>query len=449
MKTLLIRAEDKNRWERRTALVPADLKEIRAKTNTRAYIQVSEKRCFDPQAYMEAGAQICHNEGPGEVVLGIKEIPVEKIKGGKIYLFFSHTIKGQKHNMPMLQKIIDSGSTLIDYERITDNKGRRLVYFGRFAGDAGAIDILSLLGEYWSAKGIASPLNAVRRAHQYTSVAEAKRHLKKVGKEIAAKGFPAQLTPFSVGILGYGNVSQGAQQILDCLPTERVAPGEIEALVREGEADAKRLYLTVFKEEDLVARKDGGPFDLKEYMGQPELYESRFEPFLNCYRMLINAVYWEARYPRFVTWDGLRRLAEKVKTPMLCGIADISCDTHGSIECNVGATDSDRPAYRVDPLTREVKGGHTGDGIVVLAVDNLPCELPCDSSSFFSKQLAPLVPSLLQADYTHSLEKSGLKPEVRKAVIVYNGRLTQDYEYLQEHLDAYAASAKEDRVEEQ
>jgi alpha-aminoadipic semialdehyde synthase len=261
-----------------------------------------------------------------------------------------------------------------------------------------------------------------------------------VGKEIADKGFPAELTPFNVGILGYGNVSQGAQQILDCLPTERVAPGEIEALIKEGEADAKHLYLTVFKEEDMVTRKDGEPFDLQEYFGKPELYQSRFEPYLAYYRILINAVYWEARYPRFVTWDGLRRLINKEKNPMLCGIADIACDIHGSVECNVRATDSDMPAYRVNPITREVSDGHTGDGIVVLAVDNLPCELPHDSSTFFSNQLAPLVPGILKADYDRPLEKSGLSPEVRKAVIIYKGELTSDYAYLQEHLDALKAA---------
>lgn len=440
MRTLLIRAEDKNRWERRTALVPADLKKIREKTDARAYVQVSDKRCFNPQAYMEAGAQICHNEGSGDVIFGVKEIPVEKIQAGKVYLFFSHTIKGQKHNMPLLQKIIASGSTLIDYERVTDREGRRILYFGRYAGDAGAIDILSLMGEYWEARGLKTPLKAVRRAHQYTSVADAQRHLKTVGKTIAEQGFPAELTPFTVGILGYGNVSQGAQQILDCLPTERVATGEIEA-VRGGEADSKRLYLTVFKEADLVEREDGNPFDLQEYYSQPELYQSRFEPYLAHYRILINAVYWESRYPRFITWDGLRRLFEKEREPLLAGIADITCDTHGSVECNVHTTDSDRPAYRVNPLTREVSDVHIGDGIVVLAVDNLPCELPRDSSTFFSHQLAPLVAGILAAKYDRPLEKSGLSPEVRKAVIVYRGKLTPDYAYLQEHLDAHGIAA--------
>ena len=146
------------------------------------------------------------------------------------------------------------------------------------------------------------------------------------------------------------------------------------------------------------------------------------------------SVYWEPRYPRFVTWKGLKRLFEKNPTPKLWGIADITCDTHGSVECNVGSTDSDMPAYQVDPRTRQVRDGHTGEGIVVLAVDNLPCELPHDASTFFSEQLAPLVPNILEADYGTSLESSGLCPEVQRAVIVYNGRLTPDYAYLEKYL---------------
>ena len=225
-----------------------------------------------------------------------------------------------------------------------------------------------------------------------------------------------------------------------------MAAHEIDALVTGGKTDPKRLYISVFKEEDLVERKDGEPFDLQEYFGQPELYQSRFEPCLAHYTLLINAVYWEARYPRFVTWEGLKRLAEKEKAPKLCGIADITCDTHGSIECNVRSTDSDMPAYQVDPLTREVTDGHTGEGIVVLAVDNLPCEVPHDSSTFFSKQLAPLVPNILNADYDKPLDKSGLSPEVRKAVIVYKGALTEDFAYLQAHLDDFTANAKKEEA---
>jgi hypothetical protein len=223
MKKLLIRAEDKNRWERRAPIVPTDLADILEATGARAFVEVSDKRFFGMDQYAAAGAASCEGMADGEVILGVKEIPVEKILDNKTYLFFSHTIKGQKDNMPLLQRIIDSGSTLIDYEKITDDQGRRLIYFGPYAGDAGAIDILSLMGEHWADKGIDTPFAAVRRAHQYDSVEAAREHLAEIGRTIQKDGLPRELCPFTIGILGYGNVSKGAQQIFDCLPTERVA----------------------------------------------------------------------------------------------------------------------------------------------------------------------------------------------------------------------------------
>jgi alpha-aminoadipic semialdehyde synthase len=335
----------------------------------------------------------------------------------------------------MLQKILDSNSTLIDYERISTEDGRRIVYFGRYAGDAGAIDILSLMGEYWTARGIETPLSKVRRAHHYDSVDEAKQHLINVGEVIHRTGFPKEIIPFTIGVLGYGNVSEGAQQILDCLPTCRVSPGAVEELVTGGYSDSNKVYITVFREEHLVESKSGNPFDLNEYYQQPELYKSIFNRFLPYCTLLINAVYWDERYPRFVTWDGLQKLAETQSPMKLQGIADITCDTFGSIECNVRSTDTGMPAYQVNPVTREVLDGHTGKGIVVLAVDNLPCELPQDSSTFFSGQLAPFVPNILSSDYDSTLEASGLAPEVKKAVVVYRGELTRDYQYLKQYLD--------------
>jgi len=435
LKTLLIRAEDKNRWERRAPLVPEDLRQIIAETGADAFVEKSGKRIFPQERYNAAGACNCTGMADGDVILGVKEIPVEKILDHKTYVFFSHTVKGQKANMPLLQRIIDSGSTLIDYERITDEDGRRLIYFGPYAGHAGAIDILSLMGEHWAEKGLDTPFAEVRRAHQYASVKAAGEHLDEIGRRIEKDGLPRQLCPFTVGILGYGNVSGGAQHIFDCLPTERVAPDEIHDRAVRGRGGRHTVYLTVFKEQDLVRPTAGGAaFDLQEYYDHPERYESRFEPFLPCFTLLVNAVYWEQRYPRFVTWAGLKRMAERTPAFKLAGIADISCDTRGSIECNVKSTDSDMPAYRIDPLAGTTADGHLGDGIVLLAVDNLPCELPQDASSFFSRQFSPFVPGLLSAEYDRSLEVSGLPPEIKKAVIVYNGRLTAGYQYLNRYL---------------
>lgn len=434
MKKLLIRAEDKNIWEKRAPIVPEDLGTMIRDKGVEAYVERSDKRFFDTDAYASIGAEICDDMAPGEVIFGVKEIPLEKILDDKTYIFFSHTIKGQPSGMPILKKIMAGGSTLIDYEKITDEASRRLIYFGRYAGDAGAIDILHLMGEYWSAKGIETPFAKCKAAHGYTSVEQAKQAISRIGDEIRQQGLPKSLSPVVFGVLGYGNVSGGAQQILDCLPTKRIAPADLESFVQSGDHDDKTVYVSVFKEEDLVKHRTDNPFDLNEYFTKPERYESIFYRYLPFCTVLVNAVYWDKQYPRFVTWEALKTLYESNPNPKLCGIADITCDTGGSIECNVKSTDSGMPAYLVDPTTRKISDGHKGEGIVVLAVDNLPCELPNDSSTFFSRQLTPFVPNILSANYNAPLEKAGFLPEIEKAVIVYRGELTPNFQYLKKYL---------------
>jgi hypothetical protein len=160
---------------------------------------------------------------PGEVILGIKEIPDEKLLDHKVYAFFSHTIKGQKENMPMLKKIIQGGSTLIDYERVTDSQGHRLIFFGNYAGHAGTLDILHLMGKYWEYHGITTPFSLARRAMDYGSVKRAQHHMVEIGRDIERHGLNDKLSPLVIGILGYGNVAKGVQEMLHCLPV-RIIP---------------------------------------------------------------------------------------------------------------------------------------------------------------------------------------------------------------------------------
>ena len=434
MKTFLIRAEDKNIWERRAPIVPDDLKEILTATNTTAFIQKSKKRFFREQEYVAAGAQLCENMTHGDIIVGIKEIPEYKLIDNKTYIFFSHTIKGQVGNMPMLKKIITGGSTLIDYEKIIDDQNRRLVFFGRYAGDAGAIDILWLMGEYWQHKGINTPFSQAKQANFYHSINEAQTYLKEIGEVIKKQGLPEEISPLVIGVLGYGNVSTGAQQIFNCLPVEKIEPENLQKLVEGGAGDPHKVYLSVFKEEHLVKHKSCDVFDLQDYYQHPEKYSSQFHQYLPYITILVNAIYWESRYPRFVTWDSLRKLNQGGKKTKLCGIADITCDVNGSIECNIKATDSGRPAYLCDPETQSITDGHKGEGIVLLAVDNLPAELPHDSSIFFSNQLKKIFPNILSANFDKPLEESGLSPEIQQGVIVYNGELTPSYRYLNQYI---------------
>jgi alpha-aminoadipic semialdehyde synthase len=431
MKTLLIRAEDKNAWERRAPLVPKDLKEVVKKTGVKAYLQKSEKRFFPEDDYVSAGAQVCADMNPGEVILGIKEIPDEKLLDHKVYAFFSHTIKGQKENMPMLKKIIQGGSTLIDYERVTDSQGHRLIFFGNYAGHAGTLDILHLMGKYWEDHGITTPFSLARRAMDYGSVKRAQHHMVEIGRGIEKHGLNDKLSPLVIGILGYGNVAKGVQEILHCLPVWFIAPEKLPGFFEKGGADSNQVYVSVFREEHLVRHRKNMLFDLQDYYRHPEYYGSDFERYLPYLSILINAIYWDSRYPRLVTWESLRRLYEGPDAPKLCGIADITCDVGGSIECNVKTTNSEMPAYLCNPMDRSITDGHKGEGIVLLAVDNLPAEIPNDASRFFSNQLKAFIGNLVNADYDKSLKKSGLCPEIQRAVIAYKGELTSPYKNLE------------------
>lgn len=437
MKSLLIRAEDKNIWERRSTIVPHDLAEIMKQVPIKAFIETSQKRFFSADEFQAAGASPCSGMESGDVIFGVKEIPEEKILKDKVYLYFSHTIKGQSENMSMLKRIMDSGSTLIDYEKITDAEGRRKVFFGPYAGDAGAIDILWLLGEAWQEQGLKTIFSEVRQALNYESVADAREKLRRVGRKLSEQPFPGEIGPVVFAVLGYGNVSKGAQQILQCFPHEYIEPEALAEFYEAGTARNDRIYICVFKEQHLAERRDGVDFDLQDYYSHPEQYRGSFEPFLKYITVLINATYWEKRYPKFVTWDALQRLSANGAALKLRAIADITCDVNGSVECNVKSTDSGMPAYRVLPEKRMTEDGHIGPGIVLLAVDNLPAELPKDASEFFSKHLKPYVPGIMQADYSRPLEESGLPEEIKRAVIVYNGKLTPGFQYLQEFLPSH------------
>jgi hypothetical protein len=204
MNSILLRAEDKNEWEKRTVLIPKDLKKLVEGTGVKAFIQEPSLRCFDEREYIECGVKTSKDLNSADIILGVKEIPTEKIVDNKVYMFFSHTIKGQSYNMPMLKRIINGGSTLIDYERIVDENNKRLVYFGNFAGDAGATDILWLVGEYLQNRGIQSPLIKCKQANQYESVQDIKEKLRSIGEEIKENGLPESISPLVIGVLGIG-----------------------------------------------------------------------------------------------------------------------------------------------------------------------------------------------------------------------------------------------------
>jgi len=425
-----VRREDKNEWERRVPFTPNVIRELREEDGVEFLVQTSPIRIYPDQAYREAGARVDEDLSPAELIFAVKEIPIELIEANKAYVFFSHTIKGQSYNMPLLQKILDSKATLVDYERIVDDKDRRLVFFGVHAGYAGMIDTLHLLGKRHASLGKKCRFQHVKMAYEYESLEQAKTEIGSLADDIRERGFP---TPIVFGFTGYGNVSQGAQEILAQLPVEEITPEECLTLRERVTGRTHCVYKVVFHEEHMAERKDGKPFELKTYYNHPQMFQSRFAQYVPHLNVLVNCIYWTEDYPRLVTRDLLKSLYEKgVKKPEVIG--DISIDIEGAIECSYKATHSDNPSYVYEPLKDRFVDGVEGDGPVILAVDNLPCELPRESSQTFSRALKGYVPQMASADWSVPFEQLDIPAPIRAAVIAHRGELAPEYRYLKEFL---------------
>jgi alanine dehydrogenase len=426
-----IRREDKSQWEARAPLVPEDIQRLRGASGVEFRVQSSPTRALPDAAYRQAGAKIVDDLADCPVIMGVKEIPPGRLERGKTYVYFSHTIKGQPANMPALKRLLGLGCTLIDYERIVDEQGRRLVFFGRYAGLAGMIDTLWALGQRLEWEGSANPFTRVRPAHRYADLEAAHRELVKVAGAIRREGLPEAIRPLICGFAGYGHVSGGAQHVYDLLPMEEVAPGELASVP----AKPHTCYKVVFREEDMVAPVDPGrPFELQEYYRHPERYRAAFFPHVQYLTILVNCIYWEAKYPRMVTREQFQELYRSGQRPRLRVIGDVTCDIDGSLACTTRATDPERPVYVYDPVTGATSEGVAGSGPVVLAVDFLPCELPVDASHHFSRALSPFIPALASADYSRPLAESGLPAVLQRATIVWRGELTEPYRYLERFL---------------
>jgi len=428
-----IRHEDKYVMERRAPLTPRHVERLIRGKQLDIVVQTSAKRIFTDEEYRQAGARIADNLGECSVILGVKEMPESFFEPDKTYVFFSHVIKGQAYNMPMLKRMMEMGCNLIDYEKIVDEQGRRLIFFGRYAGLAGMINSLWSLGLRLKEYGFDTPFLKITQAHHYASLDEAKKIISEVGQEIAEKGLPAELRPFTVGFTGYGNVSQGAQEILGLLPVKEISPDKLTDLSQRDYLPDNLIYKVVFKEEHLSAHKDGRSFDLHDYYAHPENYQSVFEQYIPHLSVLMNCMYWDARYPRIVTKDYLEKAFSEGR-PKLTVIGDVTCDPDGSIEITHKGTEIEDPIFVYNPFTREPMMGHKGEGMLVMAVDILPSELPRDSSNGFADALINFIKPIADCDFSEAFEDLDLPRAIKKALILHNGALTNDFKYLETYL---------------
>jgi alpha-aminoadipic semialdehyde synthase len=430
---IAVRRETKSTWERRSPVTPELARRMVNEAGLEVLVQPSARRVFRDDEYVRAGARMAEDLSESPVILGVKEIPPELFQPDTAYVFFSHVIKGQPHNMPMLRRMLELGCTLIDYERICDDSGRRLIFFGRFAGLAGMIDTLWALGQRLESEGIDTPLKTIDPAHSYPSLHDAKLAVRVAGERIASDGLPESLLPVTVGVAGYGNVASGVREILAELPTRDLAPGELSKIVEKPSRHC--IYQTTFREQDLVEpTSKNGTFELQDYYDHPERYRSVFNNYLPHLTVLMNCNYWDERYPRLVTRKELRSLFAGAAAPRLRVIGDLGCDVEGAVECTLKCTEPTEPVYVYDPSTGTIDSGVKGNGPVVLAVDILPAELPREASEEFSASLAHFLPALARADFNVEFSDLVLPPELLGAVIVHRGNLTPDYVYLEEHL---------------
>jgi alanine dehydrogenase len=425
-----IRHEDKYELERRAPLIPGHLEQFIKETGTDVYVESSDKRVFPDNEYEAAGCIVADSVKDCDLILGVKEMPEDTFRKGKAYVFFSHVIKGQDYNMPMLKNLVQQKSSLIDYEKITAGNGQRLIFFGRYAGLAGMINTLWTAGKRFEELGIKTPFQDLKQSYQYSSLDQAKDAIRSAGNRLSEAGLHSETHPLVIAITGDGNVSQGALEILDLIPGKMISPEHL----KEGRYDRSRPVVKVnITPEDYLEHIDGEDFDLQHYIDYPDQYRSVFEDFLPHIDILVNGIYWDDKYPKLVTKEWLAK-TEAENGRKLKVIGDITCDVNGSIECTEKATEIEDPVFIYNPADDSYRMGFEGDGVAVMAVDILPSELPREASEHFSSALLPFLKDLSEADFSLPYENLDLPPEIMQALIVHKGELTPDYRYLETYI---------------
>lgn len=424
-----LRREDKNIWERRVALTPDAVRRLGA-AGVDIEVERFDRRCFADPLYADAGATLTDDPRACPIVIGIKEIPRGWFRDQGAYFFFSHTIKGQTFNMPMLREMMDKRCTLMDYECVTNERGQRLIFFSRHAGRVGMVDSLWTLGQRLAALGHPNPLEDLKPAHQYRDLAAVQKAVGEVGRKIREQGLP--LPPTVVALTGGGNVAHGAREVFDLLPHEDIAPDQLDQWIAANQGTTDRIGLVHLLPEHFVKPVDAAAtFDFAEYVAHPDRYRADFVRWLDRITMLIHGVYWDDRYPVLASRADLAALPSGPARRMLV-IGDITCDINGSLKSTVRDTEPGDPVYLYNPQTGESPFGFEGEGIAVMAVGNLPTELPIEASQTFSDALEPFIGAMSAARLDGSLEDSGLPPEVARAVILWRGELTAPFRHLEE-----------------
>lgn len=434
--TIGIRKETKDATQRRAPLSPDQVRKLIHEHGIKVLVEPWNNRVFGDDEYTKAGADVTFDLSPCNILFGVKEVYPEYQIPDKAYVFFSHTAKGQAYNMPMLRSLMEKRISLFDYELVKDEDGKRLIFFGDYAGYAGMIDSLWALGRRLRLEKIHNPFDAMHYATSYDRVDDARDTLKNIAEYIRTQGLDDRLVPFVTGFTGYGQVSKAAQSLFDLLPVKTLDADGLEEFFRKGDFDKHIVYKVEFRKNHMYRHSEGKPFNNELFKEQPELFEENFSRFLPYLTLLINGIYWEPRFPKIVTKAAIKDLFERYRSPRLRIIGDITCDIDGSVELTVKPTNEDNPVFVYLPYEDKIVDGWAGNGPVVLAVDKLPTELPRESSESFGSALSKFVPQLAQVDFRKNTDQLKIPAPFRPAMITHNGNLTTPFDYLKGFLDS-------------
>lgn len=438
-----MRREDASIWERRAPLAPLHVRHL-VRKGVKVLVQPSNRRAYPMQAYLQAGAIIQEDISEAPVIIGVKQVPIDSLYPNKTYAFFSHTIKAQEANMPMLDAILDRNIRLIDYEKMVDNTGQRVVAFGKYAGIAGMINIMHGLGLRLLALGHHTPFMHIGPAHNYRNSGMAKQAVRDAGYEIALAMMPRSIGPLTFVFTGSGNVSQGAQEIFQELPYEYVDVKDLPQVSQLGQTT--KIYGTIVSRSDHLVRKEGGGFNAEEYEKYPERYYSNFAAEIAPYAsVIVNGIYWSPNSPKLLTIPDAKRLLQPTYTPWLptsvgspalphrlIAICDISADPGGSIEFMTECTTIDTPFCLYDANYNKNTESFAGPGVLVCSIDNMPTQLPLEATESFGDMLKPYIWDIVRSDATKPLDEVGFDPVVKDAVITSNSELNSNFHYIRD-----------------
>ncbi len=385
--------------DKRVPFTPLQAEEIMQRyPHVTMVCQQSPVRCFHDEEFNALEIPVLDRVDHCDILMGIKEVQIPDLLPNKTYLFFSHTLKKQPHNKRLLQAVLKKNIRLIDYEVLRDTQGNRLVAFGRYAGIVGAFNGLWTYGQKFR-------LFSLRRAFECFDINDLKLELRK-----------AILPPIKITLTGAGRVGKGAMETLDTAGIRKVSPQDFLSRTFD-----EPVYVQLSSAE-YHSRLEGGHFNREEFHQHPERYQSNFSEFTKVTNILLAGAYWNPKAPPLFSRQDMLSPDFQIKV-----IADITCDINGSVPSTKRATSIVDPLYDYDPITDSIHPPLGNDRyITVMAIDNLPCELPRSASEEFGRDL---IDRILKPLLTEDPE--GI---IARGTIAENGKLTSHFDYLRDYV---------------